>query len=341
MRTPVTMRDIARQTGVSVATVSRCLANKSDLSAVTRDRVLAACRAAGYRPNPLVAALMQVRRRQTRPREQLTLAFVTAFPTEDGWRQHPAPIFRQMFAGAAARAKERNYRLDPFWLYRDGMSNRRFSQMMHARGIHGLLLAPVPDTHTSIDLDWTLFSTVVLGLTPATRGFHRVVSDYYQSMLLALEECAQRGYRRPALAVRMETIKRLEFRWEAAYLLVQERFGWKRFPKPLLVDEWQPAEVERWLESEEPDVVLGPVLGKLEAIIRATGRRIPADLGLVGLLVPAEGDRLSGILQDGETLGAVAMDQLISQVERNEKGVPSHPITHTLAGRWNAGSTLK
>jgi DNA-binding LacI/PurR family transcriptional regulator len=246
-----------------------------------------------------------------------------------------------MYAGAEARARERNYRLEPFWLFRDGMSNARFSQVLAARGIRGLLVAPVPDTHTAIELDWPAFSTVVLGLTPTTRTFHRVATDYYQSMLLVMEECSKLGYRRPGLAARLETIKRLEFRWEGAWLVANERFGLQRPPAPLFVDEWTPGAVARWLEQEQPDVVIGPVLGRLEEIIRASGRRIPADLGLVGLLVPEAGGRLSGVLQDGEVIGAVAIDQLIGAVERNETGIPDHPITHTTLGRWNPGRTVR
>ena len=340
MNAPISMREIARHSGVSIATVSKCLANKPDVSAATRLRVLGACRAHGYRPNPLVSALMRTRRRHAPPSATLTLAYVSAFPTEDGWRQHPSPIFRQMFAGAEARATERNYQLEHFWLYRDGMTNARFSQVLEARGIRGLLVAPVPDTHTSLDLSWAAFSTVVLGLTPTTRAFHRVTTDYYQSMLLTMEQCQKLGYRRPGLAVRLETIKRLEFRWEGAFLAACERFGVEA-PAPLFVEEWTAEVVERWLARAKPDVVIGPVLGKLEEYIRATGSRVPADLGLVGLLVPRAGDRLSGVLQDGEVIGAVAIDQLIAAVERNETGIPEHPITHTTLGRWNAGRTLR
>lgn len=341
MESPVSMRDIARHAKVSVATVSKCLSNKPDVSAATRRRVLAAGHSLGYRTNPLVAALMRSRRRHTSPATGLTLAYVTAFPTPDGWRQHPSPIFRQMFAGAEARAAQRNYRLEHFWLFRDGMGNARFSQMLESRGIRGVLVAPVPDTQTVIELNWAAFSTVVLGLTPTTRTFHRVTTDYYQSMLLVMEECLKLGYRRPGLAARLETIKRLEFRWEGAYFVACERFGLKTPPPPLLVDEWTTGAVERWLERERPDVVIGPVLGKLEEIIRSSGRRIPADLGLVGLLVPEAGNRLSGVLQDGEIIGAVAIDQLISSVERNETGIPEHPITHTTLGRWNPGRTVR
>ena len=335
------MREIARRARVSVATVSKCLANKRDVSDATRERVLALCRTHCYRMNPLVSALMRSRRRNLSPANQLTLGFVTAFPTSDGWRQHPSPIFQQMFAGAKARAHERNYQLEHFWLHREGMSNARFSQMLETRGIRGLLVAPLPDTHIAIELNWPAFSTVVLGLTPTTRTFHRVTTDYYQSMLLVMEECLKLGYRRPGLAARLETVKRLEFRWEGAYFVACERLGLKHAPPPLFVDEWTPGAVERWLEREQPDVVIGPVLGRLEEIIRASGRRIPADLGLVGLLVPQADDRLSGVLQDGEVMGAVAMDQLISAVERNETGVPEHPITHTTLGRWNPGRTVR
>jgi len=113
------------------------------------------------------------------------------------------------------------------------------------------------------------------------------------------------------------------------------------FPKPLFVEEWNETLVEDWLNREKPDVVIGPVHGKLEEIIRASGRKIPGDIGLVGLIVSHAGDRLSGILQDGGIIGSVAADQLISLIERNEPGIPRHPVTHTMLGHWNPGRTIE
>lgn len=337
----ITMREIADHLGTSVATVSKCLANKSDISEATRKRVLATCRKLGYRPNPLVSALMRSRRHRTPPSSKLPLAFVTAFPTADGWRQHPSPIFRQMFDGAKARAAGRDYSLEHYWLYREGMTNARFSQMLLARGVHGLLFAPVPEVHASLELEWGEFSTVALGLTPGTEQFHRVATDYYQSMLLAVGECVKRGYKRPGLAARLDTIKRLEHRWEAGYLIAREWFKLAKRPRPLLVHDWDEKEVWRWLDQEEPDVVIGPVHGRLESLIRGSGRQIPKTIGLVGLAVSHPGDRLSGILQDGEAIGAVAVDQLISLMERNDTGLPKFPITHTTLARWNPGRTVR
>ncbi len=57
---PVTMRDIAVATGVSRSTVSRILNDAPltvPIAATTRERVLAAARDVGYRPNPLARAL--------------------------------------------------------------------------------------------------------------------------------------------------------------------------------------------------------------------------------------------------------------------------------------------
>src|SRR5262249_2405921 len=54
-RSPVTMRDIARATGVSQSTVSRVLSGASTavpIAPETRERVIAASAELGYRPNP-------------------------------------------------------------------------------------------------------------------------------------------------------------------------------------------------------------------------------------------------------------------------------------------------
>ncbi|WP_261640176.1 HTH-type transcriptional regulator GalS [Erwinia mallotivora] len=53
----ITIRDVAREAGVSVATVSRVLNNSSAVTAETRDMVLSVVDALGYRPNANAQAL--------------------------------------------------------------------------------------------------------------------------------------------------------------------------------------------------------------------------------------------------------------------------------------------
>ncbi|MBQ4797192.1 LacI family DNA-binding transcriptional regulator, partial [Pectobacterium versatile] len=53
----ITIRDVARQAGVSIATVSRVLNNSSAVTQQTRDQVLQTVEQLGYRPNANAQAL--------------------------------------------------------------------------------------------------------------------------------------------------------------------------------------------------------------------------------------------------------------------------------------------
>jgi len=61
MRKQITMRDIARITGVSPKTVSRVVNNQGEISEVTRQRVQEAIEALGYSPNITARSLVQGR----------------------------------------------------------------------------------------------------------------------------------------------------------------------------------------------------------------------------------------------------------------------------------------
>ncbi|MBD3664916.1 LacI family DNA-binding transcriptional regulator [Sulfitobacter aestuariivivens] len=58
---PLTLRDVSDACGVSEMTVSRVLRNRGDVSAATRDRVLAAAKTLGYVPNQIAGSLASQR----------------------------------------------------------------------------------------------------------------------------------------------------------------------------------------------------------------------------------------------------------------------------------------
>ena len=57
----VTIKDIARLSGVSVTTVSRALNHGPEISPETRERILRICREQGYRTNLLARSLISSR----------------------------------------------------------------------------------------------------------------------------------------------------------------------------------------------------------------------------------------------------------------------------------------
>jgi len=89
----VTIRDVAARAGVSRQTVSRAINGKGEISAATRERVLAAVRALGYRPSSIARGLKTSR--------TLTIGLVVPDIAN--------PFFAEMARGAAAVAHREGY----------------------------------------------------------------------------------------------------------------------------------------------------------------------------------------------------------------------------------------
>src|SRR5258708_37662507 len=91
----ITMKDIARDLGVSVVTVSKVLRNRSDISAATRKRVQQRVKELNYQPNPAARALLTGR----------TNLIGLVVP------DLAHPFFSQIAKGISSRLRSRDYSL--------------------------------------------------------------------------------------------------------------------------------------------------------------------------------------------------------------------------------------
>lgn len=344
MSNGITMKSIAVQAGVTQATVSMSLANNPRIPQVTRERIQAIATKLGYHPNPYVSTLMRIRRQGKPLKDKPALALVCAQRTADGWRNHQSLTIRQMREGALERATLRGYRAQEFWLHRDDMSNERFSEMLHARGIQGMLISPLADGDPPPALHWDYFASVSISVPLPSLPITTVCNDHYASSLLAVRECYRRGYRRPGLALRHVHRHRFQGRWQGGYLVSGEMMPDLELVEPVFVDDWDAGaapHVARWLKREKPDVVINLGGAPLHDMLTRAGWRIPEDIGFAWLACPRMGDPLSGVWQNGKLTGAMAVDTLISMVERHERGMPEQATTLMLEGQWNEGRTLR
>jgi LacI family transcriptional regulator len=341
------MQDIARRAGVSAATVSMSLRNKPNIPAATRARIAAIARRLGYKPNPYVSALMRTRRSGRALASRPVVALVNALDQADAWRDAPAAIRRRMREGALLRASELGYEGQEFWLHQEGMSPDRFSEMLHARGIQGLLLGPRPDGAPPPPLRWDYFSAVSLSVPLPTLTLRTVCNDHFFSSLRAVLECHRLGYRRPGFVLRASHRVVFQGRWEAGFAAGQQSAVGIEPTQPLFVESveevatFQVPVFSRWLKRENPDVIITLGHDCIEAVLLKLGYRIPRDIGLVGLSCPEPMHRVSGIYQNGELIGATAMEILVGHLERHEKGLPTHGVTTMVEGMWNPGETLR
>ncbi len=333
------MADVAAATKVHVSTVSLCLRNSPLIPEATRRRICTAATKLGYRPDPLVSALMRRRRTGRNAQSHAVLAFVTAFPSREGWRK-TSPMFVGYFKGARRRAEEIGYRLEEFWLPPEGMSQQRFSDVLFHRSIHGMLLAPLPNPARPLNLAWENFSVVALGLTHASQSLHCVSHDHYHAMLMAMDRCHALGYRRIGLAASKLAHSKVEGIWLAAYLLKCRELGLDDAPPPLVAESWREELVQSWYQRHRPDVIISTNPQDLGVWLERWGLHPPRDLGLVNLSGTRVEEPVSSILQSSEAIGAYAIDLLVSGIEHNERGVSALPSTLLVPGKWNEGQTL-
>jgi LacI family transcriptional regulator len=343
MKPPVpTMREVAGRAGVSVSTVSLALRNSPRVGAETRAAIAAAAAELGYRIHPLVAAHMRTRRRPGHRAMRPVLAIVNTQRLRDGWRENRTAMVRAMLTGARAQAAARGYETREFWLHEPGMSHARFSDMLRARGVHGILLGPSSDLPLELELKWEWFSAVRMGSARMTPLLHRVVVDHYQVGRLAAQQAHAAGYRRPLLPMREPFSAAHDRRMEGGFHTAWSYLpGTKAVPVPATQDPADAAHLARWLRDYRPDIVIENEECNLHDLLVLAGRKVPEDIGFLSMCARELGGPISGCVQDGAAVGAAAVDLLTAMMERNETGVPANPVTLSANAVWNPGRTMK
>jgi DNA-binding LacI/PurR family transcriptional regulator len=327
----VTMQDVADAVGLTRAAVSLALRKHPSIPARTQVRVAEAANRLGYRANPLVAALMSYHLRIRSGDPDLTLAYVTSHPPDDPWRGYSAYV--QMFEGASRRAEELGCRLEEFSLSQERMSPGRMRDVLRARGIAGLLVAPLPREQTVFPLDITDFAAVGLGFSVAEPVIMRVACDLYPLARMVVERCAEIGYRRIGFAVSREMSARLEHRLLAGFRQGLADAGLEEVVAPLMPSRTATfaSFVGDWCRREKPDVV---IFGTFD---RHCLRALPLEVGCVLSSTDEDGGAMSGAYQNLRGIGAIAVEQLLAQLQHNVTGRLDEPRDYLLRARWVAG----
>lgn len=331
----VSTRDLAAKLGLSHNTVARALRNHPHVAAATRQRVLEAARAAGWRANPLVTALMtQVsRRKRVKPSGEV-IAYLTSYGTEDEWRAHHS--LAAAFEGAQERAAVFGFQVQPFWLGPQGRDSLRMSRMMRARGIRGVLLAPGTADRLPLSLAWDDQVIIVLGPGFNQVPLHRVTHHQTTGIYLCYHQLRQAGYRRIGLLLHCDDDRRTNHFWRAGFLAAQQVYGGRRV-SPLFVESWDDrASILSWLDRTRADAVIS--LPWALPHLLEEGLKPSANLGYACLdIAPQQKGQVAGIWQDNYRLGAVAVDSLMMHLFRNETGLPSIPTVTMVEGTWLDG----
>lgn len=320
----ITLREIAAAAHVSVMTVSYALRNSPEVSAAERERIQMLAERLGYRPDPLLSHLMAHLRTQRTPKSAANLALLTMLDAE---------FVRRLVAGATQRAGKLGYDLTRIDL-RTVKNTGALTRTLLARGVAGVVLAPVEDPGLYRDLlDWSQFAAVAMTYSLVNLPVNRVVAHHFDNAVRTFALLKERGYRRIGLAMTPD----MEFRANHSYSGAYARLGLIEgddLPPILLLGEDRRTAVSRWFKRHRPDAV---VLANSNHLRESIAPHVPAPVLQATTFVCLDHDardHVPGIDQLFETIGSHAVDDVVSQIQRGERGLRPNPTVTMVEGQW-------
>ncbi len=317
-----TLKDVARQAGVSIATVSHVLNNSKAVSPGVRRRVLAAVKAVDYRRNRVARSL--------RTGQSYTLGLIVPDLTN--------PFFPELAQAVENRARALGYAL----LLIDASSNPQTElaglQLLAEHGVDGVIWIPISDQLPD-DLP---FPVVVVDRPLA--NVDGVYADHHQGGVLLAQYAHKLGHRRVGLLLGPQSLASARLRregfWQAAngkleIVWEQEVPFSLHLPTPAL--ELFSSQAVSLIVSAS-DVV---AIAALRALDEA-GISVPEEVSLLGfddipwasLVRPA----LSTVRQPLATMGERAVAKLLERIQNPEQVISQEVFEVELVERHSAHS---
>jgi LacI family transcriptional regulator len=179
-----------------------------------------------------------------------------------------------------------------------------------------------------------------MGFSLVRPKLHRAVHRHIESLRLVIHKLGHLGYRRIAFAVFETQDRRNDFNWSTAYAGYQVNLPVKQRIPIYYIENGNSTVFAKWLKTWKPEVILTGNAMIIE-LLNEVGLSVPADIGLVTLDHSSVDKGIAGIDQLPELVGAAAMDMIVAQINRNERGIPASPRQITTEGVWVPGKTLR
>jgi len=179
----ITLRMVAEKAGVSVNTASRAINNKPDINKETKKQVLRIAKELGYIRNAAAFAL--------RTKKTETIGVVIA--------DNRNPFYAEVLSGMEIAARENNYHIILANTQRDYNKEEEAINLLLAKRVDGLLIAPVQDRDDDIAyLVGKRFPFVIVGRDFENIEADAVYNDEIKGGFLATEYLIKKGHKRIA-----------------------------------------------------------------------------------------------------------------------------------------------
>lgn len=332
----VGQREVAKEAGVSLMTVSLAMRNSPSISLATREKVREAAERVGYRPDPEVARLMGKLRSSRVASRSVVIALID-LQTSD--LQHSYNL--RLKEGVEKHLDRLGYGCACFKLrdYRDDVS--KIVRVIRERGIIGCILLPSdrPITFSS-KVNWDGISVVAATTSVLSPRFHRVGPNQVFNSMRVVEEMQLRGYTNIGAIFSESLERRQRHRYSIALAWYGHRDRILLLPDG--IDDAQEAKMIRdWVATHRVDVLFvqnaSMVMRALQARKFGSGAR---QVGLVSLGT-VEDSKVSSLDELPEFVGESAVSLLVGMMFNSETGVPATPRSTVVDGVFREGKTVR
>lgn len=332
----VSMKDIAKRCGVSIATVSKALNGYSDIGQQKKQEIQRVADEMGYLPNSSARAL--------KTKRTYNLGILFADKARSGLTHD---YFAAIMESFKVTAEARGYDITFTNCNLPGRA-RNYYEHCRYRGLDGVVIACI-DFYTPEAQELIRSSLPIVTIDHVFDGRIAIISDNVKGMSeLARYVCGQ-GHRRIAyIHGRDSSVTRGRL---SSFYRTMEEFGVEIPDEYIREAAYRDTEATERLTKElldlpqPPTCILYPddfsAIGGINAI-RERGLRIPEDISIAGydgitisrILEP----QLTTIEQDTKTIGRVAAEQLIHLIECPKTTVIENIV---VGGRLLPGSSVR
>jgi len=317
---PVTIKDVAREAGVSAAAVSMALRGNSRISADMRAKISSLAKSMGYR---------------------LPIAFVHQLET-DGVNR-----WNSLLMSGISRASWRlGYRLEEH-LVTDFWHMQQLGRSLMARNVSGVILGNITDATVLQALPLARMALVAAGAYRSLLPVHTVRGARFIAAEQTLLRLIAHGYRKILVLLLWHLPEPLEedyARYGGIVAAVKRigdlHDGWIR-----VVDRPCPGgnkTVRAWkeiIQHENPDVVVGFNSGDIHSVwpraIRMPGTPAFAAIEVLDIHTPL----VSGMLERDVEIGEASVEWLDQLIRLTQFGLPDLPRSLLIEPAWNPGET--
>jgi len=338
----VTIRDIARHTGLSKSTIAGALKGDLRYSEKTISKVKKAAEELGYCPNPLVTAgMMRIRDAKHFDSEHSTMGYLSDLPWSsliDEKQKSSGQVdvrSRMGYIGAKERARELGFGIDYIEYSQPHMTTTRLRNIIKTRGILGFIIAPHQKPQVELDLQWEEFAVVCIGFSVQTPRFDRVGFDHHEAIIEVCNQMWQKGKRRLGLVMSADYDARVSYVTRAGFLRWQADLKGSGVSIPVSVGQNE-NELKAWYDTYQPDCIIAQGEAIHDALIDLNLEQID-----VSLVLTPEYESHGGFDMSLKTLASSAVDMLAGKLYRNEYGLPQNRQSVLVLGSWNEPVAIK